>query len=353
MSYDRAELEQVIRSGGPLPEELLNIFKQDAARRRSAKIDARLRKATQHLKDFPKTGKSSPIPLDQQRFRRSQPGIPLGKPDPAPQPLPLACSPGWTTVYDSSAPFSWGSQETPSAGMAPDGTPQWSVMTRRESGEFSFVLDVDSNPTSDWSPTTNEGGQWKGVTLSATIGELYLMGQSPLVLQAYARIAMDGRLLDSVRVYAGDAYALMKGSATLTISQYALEFTGSWGHFPSEQTKLLGQASAEADLFEWFAGPDGQVFEDQINFDGSPFDLSVPLANHNDAVFTEIDVDIYLFAEVTASAPNSENPSGFMINFCAGDDPLIEMEQCDPTSYEGPPCPCPILLKELRLCSYP
>jgi hypothetical protein len=227
-------------------------------------------------------------------------------------------------------------------------------MTRRETGEFSLALAIDSDPNSPWSPTTNEVLGFKGVTISATMGELYFVGQGPIVLQGYARLAMNERLWDAVTLRPGDAFAVTEGYATLTVSQFALEFTGTRESLPLLQTKLIGESSTEVDLFQWGAAPDGSVFENSVSFNGSPFDLAATLAYSNDAIFTQIDIDIELFAAVTTGTSNGADTALIYHDFRVDDDGLTVGPESDDTSPGHPlPYPCPILLKEVRLCSYP
>lgn len=362
MSYDRAELEKIIRTGGTLPDELLNIFKKNAERRRSEKADARLRKLTQYALDVGKARASSSWTPGLQRLRRNRPGFLSPNPVPAGDPpTPLTCDPGFSMIGNTFAPFSWGSPGMPEYGQViPDqpGAHQSSTMTRPQTGEFSLALVVMSDPNSQYAPVTNEGLGFKGVDISATIGQLYVVaGQSPLVVQGQAQLAMNVPLWFASRFWPGDAYAVSGGFATITVSEFAMDWT-----LHGIQSKQFGQNSVETDLFGWGAAPvtpgadpNDAVFSNDVYFTPGPLDLSIPLAHNNDAMYAMVEVDIDIFGFVQMGAPNRLDQAAkiYLDYRIADDDDLIvgPEDESDP-EYGALPLPSPIILTETRLCGF-
>lgn len=359
MSYDRAQFERPTRTGDALPDELIDIFKKNAAQRRSERADARRQKLLQHVQDVGKAKGSSPWTHEPQRSRRGRPGRRSPNPVPAGGAWPsLACDQGWASIGDRSAPFTWGSQEQPAYNSSADGTHLSSAMTRHQTGEFSLALVAKSDPTSVYAEGMNEGLGFKGEDISATIGQVYFVaGQGPAVVQAQAQLAMNSILWHSAMLWQGDAFAEAGGFATITVSEFAIDVTFPQG----AKSRLLGQNSQETDFFGWLADPGGGVFSHAFTGDAylnpEPLDLSVTLEHNNDAMYAMVEVDVEIFGYTQKGAANSYEPSMVYLDFrVTDDDDLVLGLESDATDiYPGGqylPYPSPIILTETRLCAF-
>lgn len=354
MSYDHAELEQIIRTGGKLPDELVEIFKKNAAQRRSERAGARRRKITQHMIDIAKATAAWPFASGSQRVGRNRPGrlspnpVPAGGP-----PQPLACDSGFNMIGNTFAPFSWGSPVIPEYGQPiadQPGAHQSSQMTRPQTGEFSLAFVVMSDPSSEYAPVMDEVLGFKGVEISATIGQVYFVaGQSPLMVSGHARLATVQSSLAS-RIWVQEASAVAAGSATITVSELAIDWTLQQG----PQSKLLDQSSLETELFSLLLPPfAGSASADD---DPGPIDLSVRLKHHNDATLAMVEVDIDILGYVNMGVTNSrEQGSTIYLDYRVPDDPdlVVGPEPDDTSYYDSPwPYPSPIILTQTRLCGF-
>ena len=358
MSYDHAELEQIIRTGGKLPDELVEIFKKNAARRRSEIAGARRRKFIQYALGVGKARESSSWTPSVPRGRRDRPGrlspnpVPAGDP-----PQSLACDQGFAMIGDTFAPFLWGSQEQPAYNSSPDGTHLSSTMTRRKTGEFSLALVVTSDPNDPTGQGASEILGFKGEEISASIGQLYVVaGQSPLLVQGQAQLAMRVPAWWVARFWLGDAYGVAGGSATITVSEFSIEWT-----LKGIKSELMGQNSIETDLFGWMGDllspgddPYLPVYLSESYFTPGPLNLSVPMEHNPAATYAMVEVDIDIFGFTQTGTPKNPFSTKIDLAYRITDDDDLKVGPEDETDpdYGLYPYPSPIILTETRLCGF-